>query len=707
MQKSFTITSRILSHLGEDLIKDEGIALLELVKNSYDAGASYCNVDFDFDVFGKLQSITIRDDGCGMNLSTIENVWLVVGTPNKISQITNPINGRVPLGEKGIGRLGVHKLGDDIHLYSKTKNDPEVFVNIDWTKLDISKEIDDFKIDYGISENPLFSKSQTGTKIVINKLKGEWSNRKLRSVFRDLTTLNSPFGSKSDSFNVEVTSNKSHIFNGLPDLKAIMGAGMYFAHCVIEGKAITSFQYDFKPWITLNRISPRSVNQLRDYEYTLIHNVDKETDNNRIVKKEEILDLSKYRIGKIELDIIIYEKDNAVFGLMNLEKKSLNDYLRENSGVRVYRDGIRVFDYGEKGNDWLGIDKKRINRSGGSISNNIIIGSVSIDRKTSGDLREKTNREGFIENEAYFAFVDAINYALDLIIIERNKDRSNLMSIYRSSKRSTEPVIGELSEVVDIVKEKVKDENDQQEILTYLYRMRDQYNYVRETLIHSANIGVNLGTAIHELEKQIAALKGSVEAGNIENVKSITKILERLVANYSSIILKTSPSKNNISEIVKLVIENNLFRFQDHRIRIFSNYKKVEYFAILSRTESISAITNLLDNSIYWVSRSKSEGRMIYIYITDSFINGYVTIAVCDNGPGFKMDPSLAVRPFVTGKPLDSGMGLGLYIASETLSQMGGKLLIINENEIELPDLAKDKGINKAIVTLSFPKAKL
>jgi hypothetical protein len=66
-------------------------------------------------------------------------------------------------------------------------------------------------------------------------------------------------------------------------------------------------------------------------------------------------------------------------------------------------------------------------------------------------------------------------------------------------------------------------------------------------LIHSANIGVNLGTATHDLEKHIAALKGSVEAGNIENVKSITKILERLVANYSSIILKTSPSKNNIS----------------------------------------------------------------------------------------------------------------------------------------------------------------
>ena len=146
MQKPFTITSRVLAHLGEDLIKDESIALLELVKNSYDAGASCCNVNFDFDIFGALQEISICDDGCGMNINTIETVWLVIGTDNKVNQIQNPINGRVPLGEKGIGRLGVHKLGKEINLYSKTAKDDEVYVNIDWSKLDTDKGFDDFKI---------------------------------------------------------------------------------------------------------------------------------------------------------------------------------------------------------------------------------------------------------------------------------------------------------------------------------------------------------------------------------------------------------------------------------------------------------------------------------------------------------------------------------------------------------------------------------
>ena len=151
MRKPFKITARVLAHLGEDLIKDESIALLELVKNSYDAGANICIVEFIFDNYGALEQISVSDDGSGMSLETIENVWLVIGTDNKIKQVLENKKGRQPLGEKGIGRLGVHKLGTDIRLYTKANGEQEVYVNIDWTKLASSKAIDDFQIDYGYS----------------------------------------------------------------------------------------------------------------------------------------------------------------------------------------------------------------------------------------------------------------------------------------------------------------------------------------------------------------------------------------------------------------------------------------------------------------------------------------------------------------------------------------------------------------------------
>lgn len=704
MKKPFKMTARVLAHLGEDLIKDESIALLELVKNSYDAGATKCVVDFNFDIFGSLIEISISDNGSGMSLDTIENIWLVIGTDNKKNKLISHRQGRLPLGEKGIGRLGVHKLGNDIKLYSKHSDENEVYVSIDWSKLAESKDIDDFKIDYGYSSDSHFLNKQTGTKIIVRNLKGEWNRRKLRSVFRDLTTLNSPFSEKSDSFEVLVSSN-NNVFSGLPNLEAIKNAGLYYGHCTLEGSIITEFSYEFKPWNVLDKIKSRSLTALDEYEKVLIHNVEVETETGKVVKREKRLDLNEYNIGRVQFDVIMYEKDSSVFSLLNVEKKGLNDYLKENSGIRVYRDNMRVFDYGEPGNDWLSIDKRRLSRSGGSISNSLLLGSVMLDRISSYGLREKTNREGFIEDEAYFAFVDAISYVMDLFIQQRNQDRMNLMSIYKTGKNVTEPVIGELSEVISIVKEKVPDEKDQHQILTYLYRIESQYNEVRDTLIHSASIGINLGGAIHELEKQMAALKSCAEAGNIFKVKEIIPVLETIIANYSSMMLKSEIQKINISQIVGKVIEYNRFRFQDHAIRLFSNYRKVDMMAKLSKTETISALTNLVDNSIYWVCRSRVEDRMIYLYVTDSFREGFVTVAVCDNGPGFKIAPELAVRAFVSGKPLNAGMGFGLYITHETMKQLNGHMDILSNCDIELPSNVIEKGINKAIVALSFPKS--
>ena len=103
MQETFSITPRIIAHFGEDLIKNDSIAILELVKNSYDAGASHCIVDFNVEN-AKLESISICDDGCGMDIDTIKKVWLVIGTDNK--KPSESKFGRYPLGEKGIGRLG-------------------------------------------------------------------------------------------------------------------------------------------------------------------------------------------------------------------------------------------------------------------------------------------------------------------------------------------------------------------------------------------------------------------------------------------------------------------------------------------------------------------------------------------------------------------------------------------------------------------------
>lgn len=701
MKHTFAITPRVIAHLGEDLIKNENIALVELVKNSYDAQATFCEVKFFF-IGDELSKITITDDGVGMDLDTIENAWLVIGTDNKKKQLEHPSSGRLPLGEKGIGRLGVHKLGRKIHIQTHKIGYNEVVIDIDWSKLEKANSIDDFPIQV-TEQNPSSLPIPHGTKITISDLKGDWNRRKLRNVYRDLASLNSPFNERTDSFVVEVKSN-TNVFEGLPPISDILKVAMYRGHCVIDGDEIKDFYYQFTPWESLSNIQGREVRSLSEEDKYLKRRKDIATSRNRNKIVLEDFSLSDYKIGKIILDFFIFEKDTAVFSFMNMERTILNSYLRENSGVRVYRDGVRIYNYGEKDSDWLSLDLNRLKRAGDNISNNIIIGSVGISRRESTDLKEKTNREGFIENEAYFAFVDAVTYALDLITRYRNTDKRRLINVYKKDKRVIEPVLSDLNSAVEIIKDKVSDEKAREDILHYLNRVNDQYIEVRDILIRSANAGLNLGGVIHDMEKQVDALISCIENNNFESVKNIALNLEHIISGYTVFLKKTSIKTTNVSTIVSAVIDNNKFRFADHRIKIYSNRKNVDFEAKLSQTESIGALTNLIDNSIYWVSQSRQDDRKIYVYITDE-IDNYISIVVCDNGCGFKMPPEQALRPFITGKPLNTGMGLGLHIAHEVMQAMKGKLLILDANEIDLPDTAKKYQINKAIVALCFPKA--
>ena len=695
MKGVFSITPRIIAHFGEDLIKNESIALLELVKNSYDACARNCDIDFQMRD-GQLESLTIIDDGFGMSLETIQKVWLVIGTDFKKKRVAPNCCGRIPLGEKGVGRLGVHKLGNHISLISKTHNEKEVQLCINWKLLDISE-----------NDTPLyFSQGNTGTRIVIKDLKSDWDRRKLREVYRDLTSLNSPFSEMNDSFNVNIRSN-SDFFKGLPSFEDIKDSGLYFGHCVMKGGQIDNFEYEFRPWPTLNKIGQGRKVQKKDLiqEDLRLKGIKEDVDlKGRKKRVEYPIDLRDEQIGDIVFDIIIYETDPMILSFANTEKASLKSYLKENGGVRVYRDNIRVYNYGESDNDWLGIDLRRVQRVGGNVSNNIILGSVKIDRTQSKGLKEKTNREGFIENDAYKVFVDSVNYVLSLFVRERNIDKETLATLYKKN-RVVEPILADLNEVIEIVDKKVPEENGKDEILKYLYRINTQYKEVKEILIKSANAGLNLSVVIHEIDKLVAALRDYAERGEKELTISISERLEKIIQGYSLMIRKSATGISRLSSIVSTAIENYSFRFSDHKIDVITNPAKSDLEAYLSESESIAVLINLLDNAIYWLCYARTENRKISLFITDQ-IAGYNSIIISDNGPGFNIPTDIAIKPFITGKPLNIGMGLGLHIANEMMKAMKGQLLFLGKDDVILPRTVQECNVNSAIIALCFPPKK-
>ena len=120
-------------------------------------------------------------------------------------------------------------------------------------------------------------------------------------------------------------------------------------------------------------------------------------------------------IGLVKFEGYIFDRDAFVLKLGLSDKQGLKEYLDTNGGIRVYRDGLRVYDYGEIGNDWLNLDIRRVNQPGKKLSNNIILGAISLDRASSKSLIEKTNREGFVENKAYYLFKDAILHVINIV----------------------------------------------------------------------------------------------------------------------------------------------------------------------------------------------------------------------------------------------------------------------------------------------------
>lgn len=694
-EESFKTSPRILSHLGEDLIKDDSIALLELVKNAYDACALNCMINFIYDN-DNIEKITILDDGKGMNYDIIKNVWLVIGTDNKLN-INEPNEcGRLPLGEKGVGRLGVHKLGNKVTIISKTINSNEMELHIDWTKLSSVNEINDFKIEVYENDKPKKFLNSSGTYIIIEKIKSKWDRVKLREIYRVLTTLHSPFEHKSDSFNVKVTINND-FFDNISSYEDIREMGIYQARCKLQGDTISYFDYRFIPWMKLDKVKSGRIVSLSDLKNKF--NGLKIKDSNG-----KIINLDTFNIGPVEIILTIFETENYLLSYSNIEKKVYKNYLRENGGIRVYRDNMRVYNYGEKGNDWLDLDLKRVSRVGGHISNNIVIGAILLERKSSKGLREKTNREGFIENDSYYALKNAVSYIVSLIEIERNIDKEHLKMLYKG-KLSKEPVLADIKEIVDLVNKSITDKKTKQDILHYINRITVNYNNVKDVLLKSANLGLNVGIIIHELEKQVINLMNSIKNNNYTFIADIASNIENIVNGYTSLIRKSSFEMVHLSKLVCEVVSNLTFRFSDHNIVICGNYKNSTLQAYISSPEVKSMIINIIDNSIFWLCQSRQDNRKISINLSD-FMEGYSSIILSDNGPDFTIPIDIITSPFTTGKPNNMGMGLGLHIVSEMITKMGGKILFLSSDYDSIPKELDGSDINKAIVVLCFPNKK-
>jgi signal transduction histidine kinase len=684
----FRPRARLLLLLGDQLIRNPGVAVFELVKNAFDADSPDVIITMSHIDDPKRGTIVVEDRGVGMDARTVSEVWLEPGTDYRIREKRKerPTQRyrRVPIGEKGIGRFAAHKLGSAVRLITRKVGCPEVLVEIDWEQFNRERYLEDVKIDIGERSPKHFVGRRSGTRLEVTKLREGWTRSRVRDLARAVNAISSPFGGVGDFTTKLVLPDHAEWVEGLLDVKDVLKYSLYRATCLLKGKKLT-YQYEFTPFRAMDRVTTRKVRR------TVF-----------LGGPKAGLNLDDHNVGPVRLSLFIFDQDASVLRLGDVsDRKGLKEFLNESGGVRVYRGGMRVYDYGERGNDWLGLGGRRVNVPAKRLSNNLIVGSASLDIRKSIDLQrnrgliEKTNREGFVENADYEAFRDAVVYAIRNIETERNLDKTRIRNAYRGAT-ARESVLEDITELREIVERKKLTD----ELGPYLNRIETDFVAIRDRLLTSATAGLSLSVVIHEVEKGVEALAKAVDADRPSHrIRSLAKHLAELVEGYGALVRRSGVGPERASAMISQALFNLELRLKVHKIQLLKA-PRADFRVRCSRRLVISTIMNLIDNSIWWLDSKWGDqaGKKKLVVAPSRDGQGNPAIVVADNGPGFLDPPELLVEPFITRKP--DGMGLGLHIASEVMKAQGGELWFPTKGDIDVP-----KGIDGAVVALVFKES--
>lgn len=674
---TFKPRARLMLLLGDELIRDAGIAVFELVKNAYDANATVCGITLH-DVCGNSikAKITVRDNGCGMNIDTIMNIWLEPGTENRKKQklrkerTPKPFS-RIPLGEKGVGRFAVHKLGQKATMITRAANSDEIVVNINWQSFSGDKYISEVPVEVITRTPEVFTESKTGTLIEIGDLREQpWNKRRIRALYRAINSICSPF-KYPESFKPSLTiipREQEDCLKGLLSAADIIEQAPFHFHGTIINDTL-DYTYEFIPRKDLTEVDRR-----KSKNTMFVRELGRG-------KKESIISLPANEIGQIDIDFYIFDRTPQILKLTSTDVQGVRKYLNSSSGIRVYQDGIRVYDYGEPGNDWLNLSGRRVNDPAVRIGNNQIIGIVMLTQEGINEptLVAKTNREGFVENEAYKLFHDAIQFALQQATTERNIDKERIRIAYSTTIKK-EPVTDDL----EVLRSEVQKLSLEPELGPIIDRIEKQYKQITERLIVAASAGLNLSVIMHEVEKGIHTLLSAIKNNTKHSqILSMANQLSNMVDSLTWLVRSSARGKIKVSSLIEHAINMWEVRYQYHDIEIENALldSQRNFTVIGYRRSLLMALMNIVDNAIYWLG-SRAEDRKLYFGISNDN-EGKIEIVIADNGPGFVDSSEYITEPFFTRKP--DGMGLGLYIANEVMKQQNGLLRFPETGEVLIP----------------------
>lgn len=699
----------ILRLLGDELIGSPRLAVFELVKNSYDANALYSKVRLD--LRSNNTSIVVVDNGIGMSLEELQDGWLQIGTPSKRGENRTrtpaPLN-RLPLGEKGVGRLAVFRLGNRLELITRKVAQPEYSLVMDISSIvdgsDKDNSIEDVRVRITQCSSPVLFKGEkdSGTQIKITKLRDdiEWNKKEIRNLQRLITSLSSPFQDKDGEFKpfLEIPG-REHYLRGLAEdpVTLVQEKALWIFSFELGEDGIYKWRYVFRPPPVLRGLTQTRLSweDLKEPNVSRLEMLGEEPENDLpmrppreglFVRTEDLAG-----IGPIEAKFYVFDRRQDILKLVG-ESSELRAFLDNQTGVRVYRDSIRVFNYGEPGDDWLELNIKRVNKPGKTLANNAVVGVVELRLDKSTGLHEKTNREGFIYNNEFVKLRSIIDAALEHFNLIRKVDRKALDDILKKDPIK-ESAPGRFRKASDKIEQVAKSKGFDKEIINELNIVKKEYETLQD-LVVSSGAGLNLAIVFHEVEREVDKLVKGFETGEgTDTLRLRTNHLSTLLNGFGNLLKKATRTSMLVSKLLERAIQLSQSRFGAHNITIscpILQGEEKDFLITGAMNFYLSTLLNLIDNSIYWARRNVELGgskkAAIQIRTLSDWAAEGPAVAVIDNGEGFKITAEEAMKPFESTKP--GGMGLGLYLSRMAMEANVGDLLIpesVSDLEIETP----------------------
>lgn len=673
--------------IGEDLIQDPYAAIVELVKNCYDADSPDAIIVFRKIPENDCLEIRIEDHGHGMSTRDIINKWLVPSTDYKLCSRKSP-GGRTMQGRKGIGRYAASILGNDIKLQTVDTSGTETILYLQWNQLAQYEYLDQIQVPIKTKQ----TNKKPGTVLTMHSRLSEnnyWTEKTFKKLRFELKKLIPPKTDYTFDSSFEITLIFDNFYSNENNNRSE----------TIHPYPILDF-YDYR---ISGNISADGSGTLKYENQKIKNGVDEFISFNYGITGcgSLILDIRVYDRDKDAIDQLIsrgLHDENGAYVTKQQARQLLNDV----NGIGVYRNGFRIRPLGDADFDWLKLNEQRIQNPSMKIGSNQVVGYVHVESEEISGLEEKSARDGLKNNVAYESLKKITCAVISELeqrrfIFRRKLGLSNpnkklerqLEGLYDYAplKKSVTTILEKagmpvpvIEEIADIIS---KEENKKNEAIEEIKRSVAVYQ-------GQATLGKIINIILHEGRRPLNYFKNQIPNLYFYGERFAEKKDEN---SYNEIVRLTNGISNNAGIFVNLFGRldplsakrretKNAFHIydaligsvavfdkecQDNGIQIILDCPNDIKF-VGWKQDIYTIMVNLLDNSLFWIVEKNCVERKINIVVNKT--NTGFTLNYTDSGPGISdelLESGVIFDPEFTTKP--HGTGLGLSIAGEAATR--------------------------------------